>query len=96
MIASLVAGRDLYVNDAFGASHRAHASVVGPPTRLPSAAGRLLEREVEVLGELLLEPPRPFVAIVGGAKLSDKLGVLRSLLDHVDVNPTQRHGFSVP
>jgi phosphoglycerate kinase len=81
----LVSGFDMYVNDAFGASHRAHASVVGPPTRLPSAAGRLLEREVEVLGQLLIEPPRPFVAIVGGAKLSDKLGVLRSLLDHVDV-----------
>ena len=81
----LVSGFDAYVNDAFGASHRAHASVVGPPTRLPSAAGRLLAREVEVLGELMLEPARPFVAIVGGAKLSDKLGVLRTLLDRVDI-----------
>ncbi len=81
----LVAGFDAYVNDAFGASHRAHASVVGPPARLPSAAGRLLEREVDVLGELLLEPARPFVAVVGGAKLSDKLGVLRTLLDRVDL-----------
>jgi phosphoglycerate kinase len=81
----LVDGFDAYVNDAFGASHRAHASVVGPPTRLPSAAGRLLEREVDVLGELLGAPARPFVAIVGGAKLADKLGVLRTLLDRVDL-----------
>ena len=72
----LVEGFDVYVNDAFGATHRAHASVVGPPTRLPSAAGRLLEREVEVLGELLNDPAKPFVALVGGAKVSDKLGVL--------------------
>src|SRR5207248_5973577 len=58
----LVDGRDLYVNDAFGAAHRAHASIVGPPARLPSAAGRLLAREVEVLGGLLHEPKRPFGA----------------------------------
>lgn len=81
----LVDGFDCYVNDAFGACHRAHASVVGPPEKLDSAAGRLLEREVEVLGELLQEPARPFVAIVGGAKLSDKLGVLEALLEKVDI-----------
>src|SRR5207249_623501 len=81
----LVDGRDLYVNDAFGAAHRAHASIVGPPARLPSAAGRLLAREVEVLGGLLHEPKRPFVAVLGGAKVSDKLGVLESLLTKVDV-----------
>ena len=80
----LVEGHDLYVNDAFGASHRSHASVVGPPTKLPSAAGRLLAREVEVLGGLLEEPDRPFVAILGGAKVSDKLGVIKALLDRVD------------
>jgi phosphoglycerate kinase len=80
----LVAGFDVYVNDAFGASHRSHASVVGPPTRLPSAAGRLLEREVAVLGGLRGAPARPFVAVVGGAKVSDKLGVLRALLERVD------------
>ncbi|MFP5316751.1 MAG: phosphoglycerate kinase [Acidimicrobiia bacterium] len=80
----LVAGHDLYVNDAFGASHRAHASVVGPPAKLPSAAGRLLAREVEVLGGLLEDPDRPFVAILGGAKVSDKLGVIKALLDKVD------------
>ena len=75
---------DLYVNDAFGSSHRAHASVVGPPARLPSAAGRLLAKEVEVLGCLLREPKRPFVAVLGGAKVSDKLGVIRALLDVCD------------
>jgi phosphoglycerate kinase len=80
----LVEGHDLYVNDAFGASHRSHASVVGPPARLPSAAGRLLAREVEVLGGLLKSPDRPFVAILGGAKVSDKLGVIKALLDKVD------------
>jgi len=81
----LVAGQDLYVNDAFGSSHRAHASIVGPPTRLPAAAGRLLAREVEVLGGLLDRPGRPFAAILGGAKVSDKLGVIRALLERVDV-----------
>lgn len=80
----LVEGQDAYVNDAFGAAHRAHASVVGPPRFLPSAAGRLLQREVEVLGNLLDSPEHPFVAVVGGAKVADKLGVLRSLLRHVD------------
>lgn len=80
----LVEGFDAYVNDAFGSSHRAHASIVGPPARLPSAAGRLLAREVEVLGGLLTGPERPFVAVVGGAKVADKLGVLRSLLEKVD------------
>lgn len=80
----LVAGHDCYVNDAFGAAHRAHASVVGPPRFLPSAAGRLLAREVEVLGSLLDAPKRPFVAVVGGAKVADKLGVLESLIRRVD------------
>ena len=83
-VAELVAGQDLYVNDAFGASHRSHASIVGPPETLPSAAGRLLEREVEVLLGLRDEPRRPFVAILGGAKVSDKLGVIRALLEVVD------------
>jgi phosphoglycerate kinase len=81
----LVEGQDLYVNDAFAVSHRAHASVVGPPARLPSAAGRLLAREAEVLSGLLDAPERPFVAIVGGAKIGDKLGVLRALSAKVDV-----------
>ncbi|MGH9181896.1 MAG: phosphoglycerate kinase, partial [Acidimicrobiales bacterium] len=80
----LVDGQDLYVNDAFGAAHREHASVVGPPARLPSAAGRLLAREVEVLGAMLAAPARPFVAVLGGSKVSDKLGVIKALLDQVD------------
>jgi phosphoglycerate kinase len=80
----LVAGQDAYVNDAFGVSHRAHASVVGPPTLLPCAAGRLLQREVEVLAGLLEDPARPFVAVLGGAKVADKLGVLRSLSARAD------------
>jgi phosphoglycerate kinase len=82
--ASLVAGMDLYVNDAFGASHRAHASIVGPPAVLPSAMGLLLQREVEVLLGLREHPKRPFVAVLGGAKISDKLGVVEALLDVVD------------
>jgi phosphoglycerate kinase len=80
----LVDGIDAYVNDAFGASHRAHASIVGPPARVPSAMGRLLQREVEVLLRLRSKPNRPFVALLGGAKVSDKLGVIAALLDTVD------------
>ncbi len=80
----LVEGQDLYVNDAFGASHRAHASIVGPPRFLPSAAGRLLAKEVEVLLGLRDNPKRPFVAILGGSKVSDKLGVIEALMDVVD------------
>ncbi|MEY2959783.1 MAG: phosphoglycerate kinase, partial [Actinomycetota bacterium] len=80
----LVSGVDLYVNDAFGASHRAHASIVGPPRTLPSAMGRLLEREVDVLLGLRNRPRHPFVAVLGGAKISDKLGVVEALLDVVD------------
>jgi phosphoglycerate kinase len=80
----LCEGQDLYVNDAFGSSHRAHASIVGPPARLPSAAGRLLAKEVEVLDRLLHDPGRPFVAVLGGAKVSDKLGVIGALLDKAD------------
>ena len=82
--ARLVDGHDLYVNDAFGAAHRPHASIVGPPRTLPSAAGRLLAKEVEVLGGLLQKRPGTFVAVLGGSKVSDKLGVIRALLDKVD------------
>jgi phosphoglycerate kinase len=83
-VQTLIEGQDLYVNDAFGASHRAHASIVGPPQFLPSAAGRLLAKEVEVLGGLREHPKRPFVAILGGSKVSDKLGVIEALMDVVD------------
>jgi phosphoglycerate kinase len=75
---------DVFVNDAFGAAHRAHASIVGPPFAMPSAGGRLLAREVEVLGTLLDAPKRPFVVILGGVKVSDKLGVIDALLDRCD------------
>lgn len=83
-VARLVEGFDAYVNDAFGASHRAHASIVGPPRILPSAAGRLLAREVEVLLGLRNDPRRPFVAILGGSKVSDKLKVIEALLGVAD------------
>ncbi len=80
----LASSADVFVNDAFGAAHRAHASVVGVAGLLPAAAGRLLEREVSVLGALLECPQRPFVAVVGGAKVSDKLPVLERLSMLVD------------
>jgi phosphoglycerate kinase len=82
--AALSALGDSYVDDAFGAVHRAHASIVGPPARLPCAAGRLLAREVDVLGHLLDAPARPFVTILGGVKVSDKLGVIDALLEKCD------------
>jgi phosphoglycerate kinase len=75
---------DLYVNDAFGAAHRAHATTVGVAERLPAAAGLLLEEEVDYLDGVLEDPERPFVAILGGAKVSDKLGVIESLLKVAD------------
>lgn len=78
-VAELIAGQDAYVLDAFGAAHRSHASVVGPPQFLPSAAGRLLQREVEVLMPLRSDPARPFVVVLGGSKVSDKLGVIEAL-----------------
>jgi len=84
LVDRLVEGQDLYVDDAFGAAHRAHASIVGPPQRLPSAAGRLLAEEVDVLGGLLDRPRKPFVTVLGGAKVSDKLGVIDALLTRVD------------
>ncbi|MDX1659455.1 MAG: phosphoglycerate kinase [Nitriliruptorales bacterium] len=82
--AALAGLADVYVDDAFGATHRAHASIVGVPAHLPGYAGRLLERELTVLGRLLEDPPRPYVAVLGGAKVSDKLGVLGNLLERVD------------
>jgi phosphoglycerate kinase len=81
---SLTELADVYVNEAFGASHRAHASIVGPPPVLPCAGGRLLFREVEVLSALLGEPKQPFVGVLGGAKVSDKLGVIGALLGKCD------------
>ncbi|MEJ5255566.1 MAG: phosphoglycerate kinase [Acidimicrobiales bacterium] len=83
-VAKLIEGQDIYVNDAFGASHRAHASIVGPPRTLPSAAGRLLKREVDVLLPLRSNPEHPFVCILGGAKVSDKLAVIGALVQVAD------------
>jgi phosphoglycerate kinase len=83
-VTSLITDIDLYVNDAFGAAHRAHASIVGPPGSLPSAMGLLLAKEVEVLLGLRNEPKHPFVAVLGGSKISDKLGVVEALLNVVD------------
>jgi len=80
----LIEGFDAYVDEAFGAAHRAHASIVGPPRFLPSAAGLRFAREVEVLGGILEHPARPFVAVVGGAKVADKLEVLKVLATKVD------------
>lgn len=76
---------DIYVNDAFGTAHRAHASNVGVAQFLPAVAGFLLEKEIRYLGQAIAEPQRPFVAILGGAKVSDKIGVIRNLLDKADV-----------
>ena len=75
---------EIYVNDAFGTSHRAHASTVGVANYLPSAIGFLVKKELDIMGKAILNPDRPFVAILGGAKVSDKIGVIENLLDKVD------------
>lgn len=81
---SLIAGFDAYVNEAFGACHRAHASIMVPPTRVPSAAGPNMQHEVTTLLATLMEPARPFVSIVGGAKVADKLGITKKLVSKAD------------
>src|SRR5207247_7779330 len=75
---------DVFVNDAFGTAHRAHASTAGLAQYLPAVAGLLMEKEIVVIGSALEHPKRPFVAIVGGAKVSSKLAILESLLERVD------------
>jgi phosphoglycerate kinase len=80
----LAALGELYVNDAFGTAHRAHASTVGIAQYLPAVAGLLMEREIKTLGRIMTDPPHPLVAIVGGSKISTKIGVVRSLLQRVD------------
>ncbi len=81
---SLASLAEVYINDAFGTAHRAHASTAGVATYLPAAAGLLMEKEIKALGSILSEPDHPFVAVLGGAKVSDKIGVLNNLLGQVD------------
>lgn len=75
---------DLYINDAFGTAHRAHASNVGVSKELPSAVGYLVKKEIDIMGKAMENPEKPFIAILGGAKVSDKIGVIENLLDKVD------------
>lgn len=84
MAKALASLADLYVNDAFGSAHRAHASTTGVAEHLPAAAGFLLQKEIKYLGNAVAEPKRPFVAILGGAKISDKIGVIENLLIKAD------------
>ncbi len=84
MSAELARLGDVYVNDAFGSAHRAHASTEGVARHLPAVAGLLMEKEIEYLGAALENPSRPFVAILGGAKVSDKIGVIQNLLNKAD------------
>ncbi len=75
---------DIYVNDAFGTAHRAHASTAGVADYLPAVCGYLIQKEIDIMGTALADPKRPFVAILGGAKVSDKIGVIENLIDKVD------------
>ncbi len=84
MARQLASLADLYVNDAFGTAHRAHASTEGVTHFLPAVAGFLLEKEIKYLGQVIANPQRPFVAIMGGAKISDKIGVIKNLLTRAD------------
>ncbi len=84
MSKALASLADLYVNDAFGSAHRAHASTAGVADYLPAAAGFLMEKEIKYLGNAIADPARPFVAILGGAKISDKIGVIENLLSKAD------------
>lgn len=84
MAEGLAALADVFVNDAFGSAHRAHASTAGIAAYLPAVAGFLLEKEIKYLGQAIDDPKRPFVAILGGAKISDKIGVIRNLLTKAD------------
>ncbi len=85
MSAQLAALADIFVNDAFGSAHRAHASTEGVARLLPAVAGFLMEKEIQYLGKVIASPEKPFVAILGGAKVSDKIGVIRNLLTKADV-----------
>jgi phosphoglycerate kinase len=84
MARQLAALADIYVNDAFGSAHRAHASTEGVAKYLPAVAGFLMEKEIKYLGQAISDPKKPFIAILGGAKVSDKIGVIRNLLKKAD------------
>ncbi|MEM5773467.1 MAG: phosphoglycerate kinase, partial [Anaerolineaceae bacterium] len=84
MAQKLASLADVFVNDAFGSAHRAHASTEGVAKYLPAVAGLLMEKEIQYLGEAIESPEKPFVAILGGAKISDKIGVIRHLLTKAD------------
>ncbi len=84
MAKELASLADVYVNDAFGSAHRAHASTAGVADYLPAVCGYLIQKEITVMGNALANPKRPFVAILGGAKVSDKIGVIENLIDKVD------------
>ncbi len=84
MAKQLAALAEVYVNDAFGSAHRAHASTEGVARLLPAVAGFLMEKEIQYLGQAIANPEKPFVAILGGAKISDKIGVIRNLLTKAD------------
>jgi phosphoglycerate kinase len=84
MAMQLASLADVFVNDAFGTAHRAHASTEGVTRYLPAVSGFLLEKEIKYLGQAIADPKRPFVAILGGAKISDKIGVIKNLLDKAD------------
>ena len=75
---------EVYVNDAFGTAHRAHASTAGVASYLPAVCGFLIQKEINIMGKALSDPKRPFVAVLGGAKVSDKIGVINNLLEKVD------------
>ena len=88
---------EIYVNDAFGTAHRAHASTAGVADYLPSVCGYLIQKEITIMGGALPDPKRPFVAILGGAKVSDKIGVINNLIEqgrHPDHR--RRHGLYLP
>lgn len=84
MAKQLASLADIFVNDAFGSAHRAHASTAGVADYLPAVAGFLMEKEIQYLGQVIEKPARPFIAILGGAKVSDKIGVIRNLLKKAD------------
>ncbi len=96
MAMQLASLAEVFVNDAFGTAHRAHASTEGVTRYLPAVSGFLLEKEIQYLGQAIADPKRPFVAILGGAKISDKIGVIKNLLDQSRQGPDRRAAWPIP